>query len=125
MVRILRGDNRYLGYREALTNADHAFHPELVVDAMGTDCSEYTRGFEGMLKLLMARTRPDGVMAYSDIMAVGAIDAALSRNIKIPEGIAFVGCEIIPWFARCGFHFRASCCRDKKWGKEPRAWLCA
>ncbi|MGA7107083.1 MAG: LacI family DNA-binding transcriptional regulator [Terracidiphilus sp.] len=86
------GDNRYLGYREALTNADHAFHPELVVDAMGTDCSEYTRGFEGMLKLLMARTRPDGVMAYSDIMAVGAIDAALSRNIKIPEGIAFVGC---------------------------------
>ncbi len=86
------GDNRYLGYREALTNAGHSFHQELVIDAMGSDCPDYKRGFEGMLKLLTVRGRPDGVMAYSDFMAVGAIDAALSRNVKIPEGMAFVGC---------------------------------
>jgi LacI family transcriptional regulator len=86
------GDIRYSGYREALTEAAISFHPELVVDAMGADRAEYTRGFDGMLRLLAGRGRPDGVMAYSDIMAVGAMDAALARSVKIPEGIAFVGC---------------------------------
>ena len=30
-------------------------------------------------------------MTYSDMIAVGAIDASLSRGIRIPESIAFVG----------------------------------
>ena len=86
------GDMRYAGFRDALSDAGLAFHSELVVDAMGGDSAEYRRGFEGMLRLLDGRGRPDGVMTYSDMIALGAMDAALSRCVKIPDGIAFVGC---------------------------------
>jgi LacI family transcriptional regulator len=85
------GDLRYSGFREALSSARLTFYPELVIDAMGTEMSEYQRGYNGMLKLFEARSRPDGVMAYSDMIAVGAIDAALSRNLRIPENIAIIG----------------------------------
>jgi LacI family transcriptional regulator len=85
------GDMRYAGFREALSDAGLAFHPELVVDGMGMDTAEYRRGFDGMLRLLEGRGKPDGVMAYSDMIAVGAMDASLSRNVRIPDHIAFVG----------------------------------
>jgi LacI family transcriptional regulator len=85
------GDLRYAGFREALNDAGLTFHPELVVDAMGAKTGEYRRGFDGMQRLLEGRGRPDGVMAYSDMIAVGAMDASLSHLIRIPEGIAFVG----------------------------------
>jgi LacI family transcriptional regulator len=58
---------------------------------MGADTSEYRRGYDGMLRLLGGRGRPDGLVAYSDMIGLGAMDASLSRGIKIPESIAFVG----------------------------------
>ena len=85
------GDLRYIGFREALSDAGLLFHPELIVDGMDTEAAEYRRGFDGMIRLLAGRGRPDGVMAYTDMMAIGAIDASLSRGVSIPEGIAFVG----------------------------------
>lgn len=86
------GDLRYAGYRAALVEAGLVFHPEMVVDPMGAEADEYQRGFDGMLRLLKGRLRPDGVMAYSDMIALGAMDAALSRGIQIPDDIALVGC---------------------------------
>ena len=85
------GDMRYAGFREALSDAGLVFHLDLVVDAMGAETAEYRRGFDGMLRLLEGRGKPDGVMAYSDMIALGAMDAALSKSVKIPESIAFVG----------------------------------
>ena len=85
------GDMRYTGFRDALSDAGLAFHSELVIDAMGGDMADYRRGFEGMLRLLDGRGRPDGVMTYNDTIALGGIDAALSRGIKIPDAIALVG----------------------------------
>jgi LacI family transcriptional regulator len=85
------GDLRYAGFREALSDAKLAYHPELAIDSIGAETSEYRRGFDGMARLLEGRGRPDGVMAYSDMIAVGAIDAALARGIRIPEQIVFVG----------------------------------
>jgi LacI family transcriptional regulator len=89
--RTLIGDLRYTGFREALREAGVTHHGELVVDGMGMETAEYKRGFDGMARLLSGRIRPDGLMAYTDMMAVGAMDAALSRGIKVPDGIAFIG----------------------------------
>jgi len=85
------GDLRYNGFREALHEAGLPYHGELVIDGMGAEAAEYKRGFDGMLRLLSRRIRPDGLMAYTDMMAVGAMDAAFSQDIRIPEGIAFIG----------------------------------
>jgi LacI family transcriptional regulator len=59
---------------------------------MGSGESEYKRGYDAKVRLLARRGRPEGVMTYSDIMAVGAMDAARSHGVKIPEEIRFIGC---------------------------------
>ncbi|MGB6742328.1 MAG: LacI family DNA-binding transcriptional regulator [Terracidiphilus sp.] len=86
------GDMRSSGYRKALSEHGLAVQPDLVVESMNQEESEYRRGHEGMLRLLSRRGRPDGVMTYTDLMAVGAMDAAGSRGVSIPEELRFVGC---------------------------------
>jgi len=86
------GDLRAKGYRKAISDRRLTFQPHLVVDTMGTGETEYRRGFQAMTKLMAARSRPDGVMAYTDIMAAGAMDAALRAGVKIPAEIMFAGC---------------------------------
>lgn len=86
------GDMRANGYRRALRESGLATPADLVVETMGSDKSEYVRGREAMERLLGRRGRPDGVMAYTDLMAIGAMDAAIRCNVRVPEEIRFVGC---------------------------------
>ena len=91
-ARTAAGDLRARGYRQALTEQGLTIQPDLVMESMHPEESEYQRGFETMVRLLNRRGRPDGVMANSDMMAVGAMDAASSHGIRIPEDMRFVGC---------------------------------
>jgi LacI family transcriptional regulator len=86
------GDMRSNGYRQALSENGLAIQADLVVESMNQEESEYQRGHEAMVRLLVRRGRPDGVMTYTDRMALGAMDAASSHGVKIPEEIRFVGC---------------------------------
>ena len=85
------GDLRYSGFRRALSEAGATFHAEMVIDAMGAETAEYKHGYEGAQRLLAGRNRPTGILAYTDMMAVGALDASLARGLKVPEEIAIVG----------------------------------
>jgi LacI family transcriptional regulator len=85
------GDLRAKGYRRALSDRGLTFQPNLVMDTMGTGETEYRRGFQAMTRLLAARSRPDGVMTYTDMMATGAMDAALKAGVMIPVEMLFVG----------------------------------
>ena len=86
------GDLRANGYRRALSENGLVVTPDLVMETMSSEQDEYARGSEAMERLLARRGRPDGVMAYSDLMAVGAMDAASRSGLRIPEEICFVGC---------------------------------
>jgi LacI family transcriptional regulator, galactose operon repressor len=86
------GDMRSQGYRHALRRNGIEVQPDLVIETMSPQQSEYQRGFEAMEKLLGRRRHPDGVMAYTDMLAVGAMDAANRRGARIPEDIRFAGC---------------------------------
>jgi LacI family transcriptional regulator len=86
------GDLRAKGYRQAITDHGLTFQPNLVADTMGTGETEYRRGFQAMTKLMATRGRPDGVMAYTDMMSAGAMDAAMSAGVKIPAEMRFAGC---------------------------------
>jgi LacI family transcriptional regulator len=90
--RTATGDMRANGYRRALSDRRMAMHPDLVIECMSLDESEYTRGYDAMARLLGRRGRPQGVMTYTDMMAVGAMDAAVSYGVKIPAEMRFVGC---------------------------------
>ena len=85
------GDMRANGYRRALRENGLAMTSDLVIETMGSDKDEYARGREAMERLLGRRRRPDGVIAYTDLMAVGAMDAA-SSYVQIPDEMCFVGC---------------------------------
>jgi LacI family transcriptional regulator len=86
------GDLRANGYRRALSESGLAAHADLVIETMSYERDEYARGREAMERLLSRRGRPDGVIAYTDLMAVGAMDEASCCGIGIPEEMRFVGC---------------------------------
>lgn len=86
------GDRRSTGYREALNRHRITVQQDLVVESMDLEQSEYRRGYAAMERLLRRRGRPDGVMAFTDLLAVGAMDAASGHGLGIPEEMRFVGC---------------------------------
>lgn len=94
--RTATADLRWSGYRAALTEFDIPFRSDLVLDASDMARNEYQRGYDSMFRLLEGRTKPDGVMCYSDLLALGVIDAALEKSLRVPEDIAVVGCGDLP-----------------------------
>jgi len=84
-------DLQYKGFRQALADHGIAFQQNLVLDTMGTGETEYRRGFQAMQRLLAQRRRPQAVMAYTDMIAIGAIDATLQHGLTIPGDILFLG----------------------------------
>ena len=60
-----------------------------------------TAGFTAMMNLLDCHEKIDGVLAGSDRIAVGAIEALHQRGVKVPEDIAVVGFDDHPIAGRC------------------------
>lgn len=80
--------DRAQGYRKALRAAGIPVDPELVIQADG-----YRRaaGAAAMSALLDLRKPLDAVFCYNDPIALGAMRAALSRGLRVPEDVAIVG----------------------------------
>lgn len=55
-------------------------------------------GYRGMQQLLALPAPPTAVVAASDLMAIGAINAALDRGLRVPHDLSVVGFDNI-WFA--------------------------
>lgn len=94
--RTAAGDLRYSGYLAALHEHKVLFRPGLVIETSEMARSEYRRGYDSIVRLLMKSGRPDGVMCYSDLLAVGVIDGALEKGLKVPEDVAVIGCGNLP-----------------------------
>jgi len=83
--------NRYHGYRNALESAgilvDHGYHVE---GEHGREEAE-----EMALTLLNKADPPTAIFASSDTKAVGILDAARKKGIKVPEQLSVVGYDNI------------------------------
>jgi LacI family transcriptional regulator len=86
---------RVRGYRDALAAHRLALDESLIWDG---DFSE-DGGYRAMRSLLDAPRPPTGVFAANDVMAMGALIAIREAGLGIPEDIAVVGFDDIP-FAR-------------------------
>jgi LacI family transcriptional regulator, repressor for deo operon, udp, cdd, tsx, nupC, and nupG len=86
------GALRTAGYREALREAGLPFRNKLVLPALFYHRDD---GAAAMERLLELSPRPDAVFCYNDLMAIGAIRAALARGLKIPDDLAVVGFDDI------------------------------
>lgn len=84
---------RLAGYRQALEQAGIAFDPALVVPGTGR-----AGGGERALPVLTALDEPPtAVFCYNDMTAIGLIHAARQMDLPVPEALAVVGFDDIPF----------------------------
>ncbi|HHY46093.1 MAG TPA: LacI family transcriptional regulator [Firmicutes bacterium] len=87
--------DRHRGYEQALRHNGLDPSPELV--AVGDFTQE--GGYAGASRLLSLEKPPTAIFCANDIMAIGALEAIYERGLKVPEDVAIVGFDDIP-FAR-------------------------
>ncbi len=89
-VSMVAGVDRREGYLSALNEAGIEIRPELIAQG------DFTResGYFAMQQLLPSQ--PDAVFAASDLMALGAMSAIRTANLRIPDDIAVVGYDDAP-----------------------------
>lgn len=86
--------NRVQGYRQALAEHGVCYDARLVVV---TDPPTLEAGRANMFTLLDQLDEPaTAVFAFSDIMAIGALEAIHARGLRVPEDISIVGHDDIP-----------------------------
>jgi len=86
------GVRRFEGYKAALEQAGLKFDPKLVSPYMTADGRDWVRSFDAMRSLLLGKP-PDGVFCYNDPMAIAAMEVVQQAGLRIPEDIAFIGCD--------------------------------
>ncbi len=82
---------RLEGYKKALSEHGIPFKEELIiVGDIGMEDGE-----KAINKALSQGIKFDGVFAYNDILALGAMKALKEKKIKIPKDVKIVGCDDI------------------------------
>jgi DNA-binding LacI/PurR family transcriptional regulator len=84
---------RLAGYREVLEAAGIAWRPLPRFEVSG---SHPEVGLAGGRELLRADPRPTAILATSDQLALGALEAARERGLGVPDELSVVGFDDIP-----------------------------
>jgi LacI family transcriptional regulator len=88
---------RLAGYMEAMARHGLAVPSEYVVRVSSADFEGEKCGSEAMQQLLALEPRPDAVFCYNDLLALGALRAAQSACLKVPNDIALIGVCNMPY----------------------------
>jgi DNA-binding LacI/PurR family transcriptional regulator len=83
--------NRYTGYSRALEAAGITLQP--TYHAQGPMSRE--GGRQMGLQLFSLPTPPTAVFAFSDVQALGLIEAARELNLKVPDDLSVIGYDDI------------------------------
>jgi LacI family transcriptional regulator len=79
--------DRLKGYKQALATADIAFDGALVRDGDWLPL----RGYQAALDLLAMPNPPTAILCGNDLMAIGALEAASERGLRVPEDVSIMG----------------------------------
>jgi DNA-binding LacI/PurR family transcriptional regulator len=82
---------RLQGFMDAMKTAELPITETWIVD--GGFTRELT--YRAAIKLLKSNDRPSGIVAASDMMAIGLIDAAHDLSMNVPQDLAVVGFDDI------------------------------
>ena len=80
-------EERLHGFRAALASAGIIPDPELIVEANW----EISGGFDAAERLLALPDRPTAIFAFNDNLAIGALQAARSARLRVPDDLSIVG----------------------------------
>ncbi len=88
---------RYRGYAAALEQADLEIRDEYIVGpSIAPAFATQQDGFDGMIKLAQLTRRPTAVFARNDFTAIGAMRAAHTLGLRVPDDLAVAGFDNIP-----------------------------
>lgn len=76
------------GYRDAMTEAGIPAEQQVVVV---TEKTELADGQAGLIEILQRYPRATAMATVSDWMAIGALDTARQRGLKVPDDFSIVG----------------------------------
>jgi DNA-binding LacI/PurR family transcriptional regulator len=88
------GSARMAGYEQALHGAQIALRPEWIMRGEGT--AEFGREAAARFLNLPARNRPSAIVAFNDTTAIGAMQAARERGLRVGKDLAVVGFDDTP-----------------------------
>jgi LacI family transcriptional regulator len=91
-VPLSNAAERIRGYRAALQDADIPLDPALLIPGG----PGYDEGERAMGELLRLRPRPTAVLAYPDVVAIGALRAVREAGLSVPHDVSVVGFDDIP-----------------------------
>ncbi|MCX7030333.1 MAG: LacI family DNA-binding transcriptional regulator [Spirochaetes bacterium] len=87
------GDERFEGYRRALEDHGVAYDERFV--RLGD--MKQASGYRLFGQMIEDGDRPRAVFAENDLMALGCMQAARERGFRVPEDIAIIGFDDIPF----------------------------
>lgn len=80
------GNDQFLGYKDALAEKGIAYNPEWVLE--GNFKAE--TAYREVSLLLENKTIPTGIIATTDDMAIGVINAVIDSGYKVPDDVSVV-----------------------------------
>src|SRR5690606_7439173 len=89
--------DRERGFRDALTEAGRALNPNYYQRPVAVSHAD---GREATIRLLELGRPPDALFCANDVLALGALDGARARRVRVPEDLWIVGyddIEISSW----------------------------
>jgi DNA-binding LacI/PurR family transcriptional regulator len=99
-IALLNGDtqiktfeDRYKGYCKALEEANIKLNKQYVVEVL----PKIERSYDAALQLLQLKSRPDAIFAGNNLITVGVLKAIRQLKLNVPEDIALVGFDDMPW----------------------------
>lgn len=87
----IAGQSRLDGYREGALSRGFELDPALMVSGD----YKLESGYAAMERLLAQPSPPTALVAASDLMAIGAMNAALDRGLQVPAQLSIVGFDNI------------------------------
>jgi len=85
------GRGRVAGYQKALAAAGFKLVAGYVSAASLADAHGIEQGEELTRQLLTQKPRPDGIFAFNDSMAIGALHVLQAAGLRVPEDVAVIG----------------------------------
>ncbi len=96
-AELICADDRLAGYRRALERNGLAYDPALVANVHTTEKA----GHQAMAHFLALDEPPDALLACSDELALGAMNAAQEQGLVVGQDIGVIGFDDIPSTAYC------------------------
>jgi LacI family transcriptional regulator len=84
-------DDRLESYREGLKAADLPVDENLILDCGPT----IEDGYQSCIKLLRLASRPTAIISINDLLAIGAMRAAVDSGLQVPGDVSIVGFDDI------------------------------